>query len=174
MACDRFYTHSIVTYAAFDELFDLFQACTHYAYIRHNKDTTDCHFHIIAYFTIPKTVSAVRKLVKSSQNTFSQKVKQVDGILTYLTHEDVSEEKFVYSKDDIVYDDKSYWDERLADGDVEKHPNDMFVDDLLADDLDLEFMARKYGRDFMKNYKNYLDFRSQVYISRRWKDGEKK
>lgn len=88
MSGDRFYTHSIVTYAAFDELFDLLQACTHYAYILHDKDITDCHFHIIAYFTIPKTISAVRKLVKSSQNTFSQKVKQVDGILTYLTHEE--------------------------------------------------------------------------------------
>lgn len=158
MSCERFYTHSVVSYAAFDELFLLLEACEHYAYIIHDKDATDYHTHLICYFSVPKTISAVRKLVRSDQNTFSQKVRQTDDLLTYLTHEN-EPDKHQYSRDQICFDNEEYWMKLSSEGLTEKTDNDKFVDDLLADDLDLVFMARKYGRDFMKNHKSYLEFR---------------
>ena len=166
MSCQRFYTHSIVSYATLDECVPLLQKSKHYAYIVHDKDVADKHIHILATFSTMQSITAVRKLVVSSQNTFSQECKDVEALLDYFTHENEENEKFKYSKRDIGYDDYEYWRKRINNGEVVESANDMFVDDLLSEKMSLEFMARKYGRDFMKNYKSYLDFRREVLFER--------
>ena len=39
-----------------------------------------------------------------------------------------------------------------------------FLEDLLQTDTDLDLreMAKKYGRDFIKNYRTYIEFRNEV------------
>lgn len=133
MSCQRFYTHSIVSYASLDECVVLLQKAKHYAYIVHDKDSTDKHIHILATFSTMQSVTAVRKLVVSSQNTFSQECKDVEALLVYFTHVNEDNEKFKYSSRDIQFDDYDYWRKRINAGEVVESANDMFVDDLLSE-----------------------------------------
>lgn len=165
MSTQRFYTHAIVSYARLEELMPLFNQANHYCYILHDKDKTDVHYHIIATFPIQKSINAVRKMPASVSNTFSQPLDDVNKLLDYFTHKD-EEGKAEYDASGIVYDDLSYWQKRMSSGDVDVPSNDMFVDDLLASTVTIEFMSRKYGRDFMKNYKTYMSLRKVINTER--------
>lgn len=163
MSTPRFYTHSVVTYNPIECCFDLLNVCNHYAYIVHDRDPTDTHIHILCSFSIQKSIKAVRKLVVGEQNTFSQECEDVEALLEYFTH-DNEPDKVPYPKENIVYDNESYWKKRIKDVDSSSDKNEMFVNDLMADDMTLLFMAKKYGRDFIKNVKSYLLFRKLLVI----------
>lgn len=158
MACARFYTHSVITYNSIDCCFDLLNASKHYAYIIHDRDKTDTHIHILCTFSREKSITAVRKLVNGNQNTFSQECRDVEDLLDYFTH-DNEPDKERYSTDSIVYDNIDYWKKRIKDVDIAEDKNEMFIEDLMSKDMTLEFMAKKYGRDFIKNCKHYMHFR---------------
>lgn len=158
MSCLRFYTHSIVTYNSLDCCFELFNQAKHFAYIIHDRDKTDEHIHILATFSREKSFTAVRKMVIGEQNTFTQECRDVESLLDYFLH-DNEPDKERYSPESIYYDDEVYWKKRVNDGEVNVDKNDMFVDDLMSPEMTVNFMARKYGRDFIKNYRSYLEFR---------------
>lgn len=163
----RFYSFSIVSYADLSELSVLLTSCRHYVYILHDKDVNEDgsarspHFHILCTFSQNKSFNAVASLVESSQNTFVQQLQDVGGAFAYLTHQN-NLEKFQYNSDDLVSDDIDYWIDRIPDYEDKKNKNDEFVDDLLSDDFDVVAMARKYGRDFIKNISKYESFRFRV------------
>lgn len=81
----------------------------------------------------------------------------------YLIHKN-NPEKIQYSYDDIVSDNKRYWEGLKSDGSsrgrCSVENNLLFLDDLL--NLSPFDMAVKYGRDYIKNYAKYRDFRSAV------------
>lgn len=163
----RFYSFSVVSYADLSELSVLLTSCRHYVYILHDKDvnedgsTRSPHFHILCTFVQNKSFNSVASLVDSSQNTFVQQLQDVGGAFAYLTHQN-NPEKFQYNSDELVSDDLDYWIDRIPEYEEKKNKNDEFVDDLLSDDFDVVAMARKYGRDFIKNISKYENFRFRV------------
>lgn len=163
----RFYSFSIVSYASLTEIQNLLQACRHYVYILHDKDVNEDgslrspHFHILCTFVQNKSFNSVASLVVSSQNTFVQQLLDVGGAFAYLTHQN-NPEKFQYNSDDLVSDNLDYWLDKIPEYENKSSKNDEFVDDLLSDDFDVVAMARKYGRDFIKNLNRYETFRFRV------------
>ena len=163
----RFYSFSIVSYASLSEIQNLLQACRHYVYILHDKDVNEDgslrspHFHILCTFVQNKSFNSVASLVVSSQNTFVQQLQDVGGAFAYLTHQN-NLEKFQYNSDDLVSDNLDYWLDKIPEYENKSSKNDEFVDDLLSDDFDVVAMARKYGRDFIKNLNRYESFRFRV------------
>lgn len=158
MSCPRYYTHSVVTYNSLDCCFDLFNASKHYCYIIHDRDKTDEHIHVLCTFDVQRSIKAVRNLVVGEQNTFSQECKDVEALLEYWTH-DNEPDKEPYPRSSIQYDDEKYWKKRIKDVDDAEDKNVMFINDLLDDKMTLAFMAKKYGRDFIRNVKAYMNFR---------------
>lgn len=165
----RYYTHVIVSYASEEEVVNgLLSKAKHWAYIVHDKDVTDKHIHAIVTFEQQKSFNWVRKQVisESGQNTFAELVKgDVDDVITYFTHKK-EQNKHQYNKEDIVYSDESYWLKRSKQDGKEEDKNEMFVDDLLSDEFNVEKMSRKYGRDFIKNYRTYIDAREYMLAER--------
>lgn len=169
---ERYYTHSIVSYASEEEIQRLLDLAKAWAYIKHDKDEElsgklrDTHFHIVATFTQPKSFKWVRNQVVSTQNTFSEAIKgEISDVLDYFTHKGIAE-KYHYDENDIVYSDRDYWKRRVNNGEDEESKNEAFMDDLLASNFSAEAMGRKYGRDFIKNYRSYKDFREMVLCER--------
>lgn len=158
---ERHYTHSIVSYAELKDIRRILDNAKHWAYIYHDKDTTSPHYHIVATFQVWKSVKQVCEMVESDQNTFSEPVKaELSDVLAYFTHKH-NPEKFQYNESDIVYSDIGYWNKRVNNGEDEVNKNEIFVDDLLADDIDWLEMSKKYGRDFIKNISKYRAFRHE-------------
>jgi hypothetical protein len=165
----RFYTHCVVSYASLEELQPLLSQAKHYAYVFHFKcaedNSSSPHYHILATFEREKSFAWVRKQVKSDQNTFTEPLKgDVDDIFQYFTHQN-EPDKGQYV-DSIVYDDYEYWKRRARTGDKEENKNDTFVDDLISPDFSIEKMSRKYGRDFIKNHKAYIEARKAILFER--------
>lgn len=157
---DRKYTHVIVTYATESEFEPLLEACKHYAYVYHDKDETDAHYHIIAIFDKWKSFNTVKGYIQSEQNTFDKEFNgNVGEMLDYFTHNGIPD-KAQYDKSSIVYDDKSYWSKKL-DSQINQD-TEQFLDDLLQGNLSELEMARKYGKDYIRNHQRYRDFSSLV------------
>lgn len=81
----------------------------------------------------------------------------------YLIHKN-NPEKIQYKYEDIVSDDKQYWESLKTVGSSTRccssGDNLSFLDDLL--NLSPFDMAVKYGRDYIKNYTKYRDFREII------------
>lgn len=154
-------THSVVSYATISEITPLLESATQWAYICHNKDPTDIHYHILLYFEQWKSFKWVREKVVSTQNTFDQEViSSIADILHYFTHESETE-KAQYAEEDIIYSDITYWKKRIGEK-SNQDKNEEFLNDILSEDFSLTTMAIKYGRDFIKNSSKYLDFRATI------------
>ena len=161
MASERHYTHSIVSYATIEEIRRLLGQAKAWAYIKHDKDEGKAeHYHIIATFQQEKTFRWVRSQVVSTQNTFTEPIHgEVGDVIDYFTHKGIME-KYQYSEADIVYSNKEYWERRIGNCDnTQEDKNEAFMDDLLSSSFSVEAMGRKYGRDFIKNFKSYKAFR---------------
>lgn len=155
----RCYTHAIITYNTEVKCLErLFQEARHWAYVLHDKDKTDPHIHIIATFPTERSFRQVTSYIDGDQNSFSQPCRDVEDTLVYFTHLEEGDEKFKYTWEDIVYDDKSYWKRRTDEPTEQTDKNVEFVNDLLTNDSLYE-MACKYGRDYIKNFKAYNDFK---------------
>jgi hypothetical protein len=80
----------------------------------------------------------------------------------YLTHK-LDKTKHQYSDEDIVSDDKAYWSQVLSDSrnaELREDGNEMFLCDLFTlSDIKL---AKRYGRDFIRNYNSYTDFKCRL------------
>lgn len=149
----------IVTYNKPEDFNNLLNECKEWAYILHDRDIgKEPHYHILAIFENARYFSGVKKLVEGSQNTFLEPVKtSVERCYNYLTHEEETD-KELYIETEIYRSDcfnvggecKSKGDEALQ-----------MIDDIL-NGLSLRELARRYGRDFMKNSSSYLRYASLV------------
>lgn len=71
-----------------------------YAYILHDKDNTDPHYHYYIEFESPRSLNAVAKELDIPCNMLEQ-IYSKKGILAYLTHEN-QPDKYHYNSDTIV------------------------------------------------------------------------
>lgn len=176
MATERHYTHSIVSYASLDEIRRILDQAKAWAYICHDKDKNEngeqraTHYHIIATFTQEKSFKWVCNQVVSTQNTFSEAIKgEIGDVIDYFTHKGFTD-KYQYDESDIVYSDKTYWERRIGNCETsQEDKNNAFMDDLLSCDFSVEAMGRKYGRDFIKNFRSYQSFRDRALWERQRK-----
>ena len=133
-------------------------ATEHWAYICHDKDETDKHFHILCTFAKNKSFERVRAYVQSDKNTFCQPLEDWTGDYEYLTHSNAPE-KFQYSPADIISNDIDFWNKKLNNDDMGE---ENFVEDLLSGVLTYRQMAIKYGRDYIRNFRSYEYFKGAV------------
>lgn len=157
MATKRAYTFSMVSYARRSEIEPLLQKAKHWAIISHENDvnTNGAHFHILVTFAQQKSFSQVCTYVESEQNTFAQEIQGTIGdVLTYWTHKNCPE-KTQHDKSEIEFDDERYWGR--YDEEIQDDANEAFINDLIAQTSQHE-MARRYGRDYMKNFAKYQQF----------------
>ena len=139
---------------------------SHWAYIYHDCDLYDDgslvapHYHILLHYDNARSGLAVLRDFVGKQNTFVQRADSPVACYEYLTHKN-DLDKMQYPDSRIVSHNPVYWEHSLPS--VRDRTQADFIEDLLSDDeLDLVYMARKYGRDFIKNYRSYLDFRYEV------------
>lgn len=149
---------SLVTYADEDDFKFLLQACKHWAYIYHDKDGVEPHWHLLCVFQNARAFEGLKSLIRSNQNTFGEVIKStLEDLYKYLTH-DKQTDKQLYDKSAVKCDDISFWENV---GDDEQNITDSLIDDIL-NGLSLRVLARRYGRDFMKNWKFYFAYANLV------------
>ena len=150
---------SLVTYASVDEFMKLCVQAEHYAYVCHDKDGVAAHYHVLLVFKNPRALKGLQDVIGSDQNTFGEPVKSsLEEMYKYLTHERVTD-KVLYPKESVVCDSVSFWESLVAD---EGSITDSMIDDILQG-LPLRLLARRYGRDYMRNHKAYIAFAQLVY-----------
>ena len=149
----------LVTYNNEEDFKLLLESCVHWAYIYHNKDNNEPHYHIICVFKNARAFNGVKSLVSGGQNTLGEIVRtSLTDCFSYLTHSEHSD-KEQYCKLDIKCDNLLFWES------LEQSENDSTTDSLIDDilsGLPLRLLARRYGRDFMRNCKAYLQFARMV------------
>lgn len=149
----------IRTYLNPDEFEPIIKAAKNWAYILHDKDGGEPHYHIIAVFKNARTEDGIRATIPSTQQSRIEIVKNgIEACYRYLTHED-NPEKYHYSKDEIISNGNGYFEDNKA----ENETAEQMLDDILQG-LSLRELARRYGRDFMKNWRKYTQFAYNVML----------
>ena len=160
----RNYRWALVSYASPNEFQRVCLKALHYAYIYHNLEDCTPHYHVLLVFRSQRTLSAIRKDIASEQNTNGQKLRDLCASFRYLTHEE-STDKQLYPQSSVVCDDLTFWT-TLKEDDGEDYEVDHLIDDIISG-LSLRALARKYGRDFMKNREKYEQFAYDVSLHER-------
>lgn len=148
---------SILTYAKEEEFSDLLNSAEHWAWAYHDKDENEPHTHILLVFKHPRAFQGIKAMIKSEQNTLGDPIKKgLHEMYEYLVHKG-KPEKHQYPDECRKADDNSFWEEQK-----EKEPEtDFLIDDILMG-TPLRVLARKYGRDYMRNKTAYESFAFQV------------
>jgi hypothetical protein len=149
------------------------EQCRNWAYAMHDKDLKEdgtpkeVHYHVIATFDQQKSFSTIVRLAKSytSQNVRAKPIGDLGGAMAYLTHETekaISEGKYQYDREIVKYSSKDFYSKYVKGEEISE--NELFVEDLLCpkEQFSVIKMAKRYGRDFIKNVKSYIDFRSMA------------
>lgn len=124
-----------------------------YAVIKHDKDETDIHHHVVLRTHSAWSCVRVAKWfdgVEEGQHTFAQFVHDDQGIIDYLTHKNCAGEKY-------VYDDSNIIDEGLSDLIPAEDSRDdtlSIIDDMLSG-MSMRELVRRYGRDFVYHVTAY-------------------
>lgn len=80
------------------------ETCPGYAYIKHDKDEGNPHYHFFVEFTNPRSLHAIADMFGLPDNMI-ENVRSQEAVLQYLTHSDSKSQKsgkHVYSKNEIV------------------------------------------------------------------------
>lgn len=162
---ERYYNFFIMTYLNPADFTPTLKrdVVKHYAYIHHDKEDCEPHYHIILLLNNAKTISAVKKMFPSGQNTFVQVLIDKVGAFDYLTHENDEGEKFKYDKKNIVSDNYNYfYDICIGNEKDDKDERTIaIIDDILAK-MPARQLLFKWGRDVVINYDKYVKFADQI------------
>lgn len=156
---NRYYSFKIVTYHNVDIVSSVCENFFKYAYILHDKDINEDnnpispHFHILCTFKQNKSIQSVLNLFPKEQNTFVLPSTDKYGDFDYLSHSN-AKEKFQYDKSDIVTNDLKFFTPKQDIID-----NSEFVNDILNRTKTYYEMAIKYGRDYIRNFSRYKEFK---------------
>lgn len=169
--------HSLISYHTKEEIESVLQKhfadIKDFAYICHDSDLSPkgdlkpSHYHIVLHLFTPKSTNVVREwfydrtlfpLSKPTQNTLSQPVIDIDGILDYLTHCN-QPDKYQYDKSLIITNNPDWLDSPSEDDKDSKSYS--IVQDIL-EGVSFRQMAFRYGREFIINHKQYMDFASLI------------
>lgn len=164
----RCYTWSCVTYMSEENLRTLLKDhARNFAYIKHD-DPQDLqgkepHTHVVITFEQQKSFSMVGKIFDKygeGQGTRKQPCNDIGGALLYLTHESEgakTDGKFQYNRRKLVLSKQDFYDKYVGGEEITDTEN--FVEDLIDPHMSPTAMAKKYGRDFIRNFKSYMYFR---------------
>lgn len=153
----------------------------HAFHILHDKDENETHSHIVLGLKrsrIPQEiVSWFKNCVDDNGkkvNTFAEPIISCDGIIDYLTHSGEDQKlKHQYKEEDIKvpFGNLEAFRELNTERDIRKEAKakkeekadecESLIDDIISG-VSLREMARKYGKDFMKNRKSYNEFAAMV------------
>lgn len=154
------YSWSLVTYAQPNEFERLLKSAKHWAWIYHDKDDKEPHYHIYVSFATKKSGNQLLSLIDGNSNTFYEGLKgTAQDLIIYFTHEN-QQNKYQYDNENIHYDNTGYWEKGEA-KEAKEDANEEFLNDLICQKPRRE-MARKYGRDYMKNYRAYEEFARMI------------
>ena len=157
------------------------------SYIVHDKDNADPHIH--AVLTLSQSMQLKRvcgwfKTCKDSKgeisNTFCEELLSAEAMEDYLTHAGEGQVgKHQYNESEIkvlegIQDARGYLKGKLdlareskerkeARREETEDENETLLNDVIAQKPRRE-MARKYGRDYMKNHKAYAEFAGLVVL----------
>ena len=159
------------TYLQENEFQYALSKASHWAYIFHDQDDNVPHYHVLLHYENARSGSAVLKDFVGYQNTFVKRCEHGAVVCyEYLTHKN-DPDKYQYNADRIISHNPVYWSHFIPD--IRDRTDTDFIEDLLnSEKLDYYKMAKKYGRDFMKNWRNYVDFRDEVLFQRRINNAE--
>ena len=125
----------------------------HYAFIYHDSDDSEPHYHFLLCLARSRRLSDVLSSIKKegNSNVLVESCSSPCSIVRYFVHAD-NPEKFQYSADCIVSDtDLSYFDSLSREKPVK---DDVilcaYLD--LSDSMPVFECAKKYGRDFIIHY----------------------
>lgn len=160
----------IITYENPEEnLVDLLSSTKGYAYILHDKDNKadgtpkEAHYHILCTFTANITASALAKrLTCVSGNTLISTVHDKGKAYEYLTHKN-NPDKAQYPDCAIVKSHDSYYVPPKLKADDKADETSQMIDDII-NGKPLREMARKYGRDYMRNRRHYEEFCKDIIL----------
>lgn len=166
--------YSIVTYDNPATIIDNLTNVLHCIAIYHNRDKNDDgsfvkpHYHLIVVLKNPRYYSSISKVLKelsafSGENSYCEPCSSLPRFLLYIFHQDEKSladvNKATYQFNEAYSDNDSWW-HKVFDG-SDDMLNVEFVQDLLVESPIK--LAYKYGRDFIRNYHKYMDFREQLY-----------
>lgn len=162
---------SCITYVSPPDFSHILPLCNHYAYIKHDDEGVEPHYHVLLRFTNAHTESAVLSLFRlhSDQNTLIDDSRHIYKCFQYLTHQD-SPDKKQYPISDIVCDSLFYWQSLIDEDDVPVSNSRVLT--LLQDlgnHVPLPLMVQRYGRDFVLNYDKYKSFLSLMQLDEKKK-----
>ena len=134
------------------------------AYIVHNKDDAPPHIHIFMCFGSDRRGTDILKwfdnlIDEKGQliNTRFEAVKSSESLLDYLTHKNEAD-KFQYSEADIIYSSEQAREKLLED----TTDNGFGALDEMLNGIPLREIARRYGKDFIRNYYSYKALKNDI------------
>lgn len=124
-----------------------------YAYIYHDKDETEPHWHIYIYFNNATTFERVKKQIQkyTKQNVMTEEARDEKGLIAYFTHENEND-KYKYSSNEIVISNKFF--------ELDNVWLNMYID-FVELKKPVKEMITMYGKDFAINIKNWRDLRAE-------------
>ena len=180
---------SLITYAKAEDveriLAEKSEMLSYAFWIPHDKDEAEPHIHIVVGLVNSRKPNEVSNWFKKCtnddgvvQNTLAEPVLSCDDIVEYLTHSDVKsvqKGKHQYVVEDIrvsrgtleaFREEKTDYqrrDEAKSKKEAKEDECEQLLDDLIAG-TPCRTMARRYGRDFMKNHKAYREYAAMVIL----------
>lgn len=180
---------SLITYAKPEDveriLAEKAEQMEHAFWIPHDKDEAAPHIHVVVGLVNSRKPNEVSNWFKKcvndegvAQNTLAEPVISCEDIVEYLTHEDeksVQKGKHQYTQEDIrvsrgtieAFRKEKTEFQRHAEAKAKQEAKEDECEQLLDDIIEgvsCRTMARKYGRDFMKNHKAYREYAAMVVL----------
>lgn len=164
---DRYRMFHFSFYCEINRFSEIIQHADHYAYIRHDKDDSEPHYHLVVEYTEGKTLRSVMRRFIDTDFTEDTNIKVTIGrdrkaLAHYLIHETadaLKDGKHLYDKNELITDNNTWW---FSTHYRSKDEPNQFVDDLLNCKLTHREMAYKYGRDYIRNAHHYKGFVQMV------------
>lgn len=131
----------------------------YYAFIEHNKDESERHFHVALHFYNQRRIGSVRDMFENLEfNVLVQyAVDKYKLVNEYFTHTDKTSKeqgKEVYDKTEVHSNNLEHFKSRYE----EEHQKTLSILKDLQDGISMYELARRYGRDLVLNFDKYLTF----------------
>lgn len=131
----------------------------YYAFIEHNKDDKERHFHVALHFYNQRRLTSVRNMFSGLNfNVLVQyavdKYKLVNKYFTHTDKASVDARKEVYNRSEIHSNGIEHFQARNE----EEHEKTLNILDDITKGVSLYELARRYGRDLVINFEKYYAF----------------
>lgn len=131
----------------------------YYAFIEHNKDDKERHFHIALHFYNQRRLTSVREMFSGLEfNVLVQyavdKYKLVNKYFTHTDKASIEAGKKVYERAEIHTNNFEHFQAKYE----EEHEKTLNILQDISDGISTYELARRYGRDLVLNFEKYYKF----------------